>query len=315
VTRQPGPGPGGGRVPRRPGRRAGESGTRGAILAAARAQFAGRGYDGATIRAIAAAAAVDPALVHHFYGSKEQLFVAAMRLPVVPSQVLTAALAPGGRDPAVSLGVHLVRTVLGVWEREDVRGPFLGLLRSALTSEQAAGMLREFITEAILGPVAAAVAGGQAGNWAGGQAGGRIGGLAGDQAGGRIGGQAGGRAGGQAGGQAGGRAGGRIGGQAGDPAGGTATAAERGEMAGPGGPGGAAAVGPDQVRLEFRAALAASQMLGLALTRYVLALGPVAAASADDLAAAIGPTLDRYLAGQIGAPGDTGGPGDIRARR
>ncbi len=228
MTRQPGPDPGDRRGTRRAGRRAGESGTREAILAAARAQFADRGYDGATIRAIAAAAAVDPALVHHFYGSKEQLFAAAMRLPVVPSEVLTAVFAPGGRDPAVSLGVHMVRAVLGVWEREDVRGPFLGLLRSALTSEQAAGMLREFITEVILGPVAAAAG-----------------------------------------------------------AAGRNTAAAAQDQAGP----------------EFRAALAASQMLGLALTRYVLALGPVAGASADDLAAAIGPTLERYLAGDIQAPG------------
>jgi len=231
VTRQPSAGPGG---VRRAGRRAGESGTREAILAAARAQFADHGYDGATIRAIAATAGVDPALVHHFHGSKEQLFVAAMRLPVVPSEVLTVALAPGGRGPGVSLGQQLVRTVLGVWESEEVRGPFLGLLRSAMTGERAAAMLREFVTEAILGPVARAAA---------------------DEAG----------------------------------------AAGRAEAAGPGQPG-----------LEFRAGIAASQMLGLALTRYVLALGPVAAASPDDLAAAIGPTLERYLTGDIRAPGDVG---------
>lgn len=230
---QPRPGPAGGRGTRRAGRRTGESGTREAILAAACAQFAERGYDGATIRAIAAAAVVDPALVHHFYGSKEQLFVAAMRLPVVPSELLTAVFAPGGRDPAVGLGVHMVRTVLGVWEREDVRGPFLGLLRSALTSEQAAGMLREFVTEVILGPVAAA-----------------------------------------------------------------AGAADADES------------GPGQAGPEFRAALAASQMLGLALTRYVLALGPVAAASADDLAAAAGPTLERYLTGDIQVPGGIQAPGE-----
>jgi AcrR family transcriptional regulator len=248
VTRQLRPGPGGGREPRRSGRRAGESGTREAILAAARAQFADRGYDGATIRAIAAAAAVDPALVHHFYGSKEQLFAAAMRLPVVPSEVVTAALAPDSRDPAVSPGVHIVRTVLGVWEREDVRGPFLGLLRSAVTSERAAGMLREFITEAILGPIAAAAAGGPGG------------------------------------------------------------AARPGAPEGPGGPGRAAAAGAEQAPPEFRAALAASQMVGLALTRYILALGPIATASADDLAAAVGPTLERYLAGDIRAPGGSGAP-------
>ena len=229
MTRRPMPGPGDGHGARRAGRRTGESGTREAILVAARAQFADRGYDGATIRAIAAAAVVDPALVHHFYGSKEQLFVAAMRLPVVPSEVLAAVFPPGGRDPAVSLGVHMVRTFLGVWEHEDVRGPFLGLLRSALTSEQAAGMLREFVTEVILGPVAAASAAGA------------------DEA------------------------------------------------------------APGQAGPEFRAALVASQMLGLALTRYVLALGPAAAASADDLAAAIGPTLDRYLAGDIQPPGENQG--------
>jgi AcrR family transcriptional regulator len=229
VTPQPQAQPG---RARRAGRRAGESGTREAILAAARAQFADRGYDGATIRAIAAAAGVDPALVHHFHGSKEQLFAAAMRLPVVPSEVLTAALAPGGRGPGASLGEHLVRTVLGVWESEEVRGPFLGLLRSAVTSEQAAAMLREFLTEAILGPVARAAA---------------------------------------------------------------AEARATGEAADPG-----------QAGVEFRAAIAASQMLGLALARYVLALGPVAAASPDDLAAAIGPTLERYLTGDLRAPGEGG---------
>jgi Tetracyclin repressor-like, C-terminal domain len=81
-----------------------------------------------------------------------------MRLPVVPSEVLMAALAPGGRGPGASLGEHPVRTVLGGWESEEVRGPFLGLLRSAVTSEQAAVMLREFVTEVILGPVASGAA-------------------------------------------------------------------------------------------------------------------------------------------------------------
>src|SRR5215469_17657819 len=77
----------------RTGRRAGDSGTREAILQAARAQFGERGYNAATIRGIAAAAGVDPALVHHYYGTKEKLFAAAMRLPVVPSEVIGAAVA------------------------------------------------------------------------------------------------------------------------------------------------------------------------------------------------------------------------------
>jgi len=109
--------PGGARRPGRPrrsGRRGGDSGTREAILAAARARFGELGYDHATIRKIAAAAGVDAALVHHFYGTKEELFAAAMRLPVNPGQVLAAALAPGAREEGQSLGEHLLGTVLGV---------------------------------------------------------------------------------------------------------------------------------------------------------------------------------------------------------
>jgi AcrR family transcriptional regulator len=199
----------------RTGRRAGDSGSREAILRAARSQFAERGYDAATIRAIAAAAGVDPALVHHFYGTKEGLFAAAMRLPFVPSEVITAALAEGSRPAGVSVGEHLVRTALAVWDSADVRTAFVGMLRSALTSEQAATMLREFVSQAILGPVAS---------------------VAGDT---------------------------------------------------------------DPERTPFRAALVGSHMLGLALTRYIVQLGPIASATPDELAAAIGPTVDRYLTGGL----------------
>ena len=135
------------------GRRAGESGTREAIGEAARAQFAEFGYHGATIRGIAAAADVDPALVHHYYGTKEALFAAAMRIPVIPSEVLTAALA--GHEPGrPGFGAHLVRTALTLWESDGIKDTFLGLVRSAVTSEQAAVMLREFISDSILSTVA-----------------------------------------------------------------------------------------------------------------------------------------------------------------
>jgi len=197
----------------RTGRRAGESGTRESILGAARAQFAQHGYDGATIRAIARTAGVDPALVHHYYGSKESLFAASMELPFIPSEVITAALTQ--HDPGDSLGTHMVRSALSIWDSAEVRGAFQTMLRSALTSEHAAATLREFIAEAILTPVARAAGGG------------------------------------------------------------------------------------DIERTPFRASLVAAQMLGLALSRYVLRFGPVAAASADELAAAVGPTIDRYLAGDI----------------
>ena len=71
---------------RRTGRRPGNPDTREAILAAAREAFAERGYDGASIRAIAAGAGVDPALVHHYFGTKEQLFLAAMQVPFDPAE-------------------------------------------------------------------------------------------------------------------------------------------------------------------------------------------------------------------------------------
>jgi AcrR family transcriptional regulator len=161
---------------------------------------------------------VDPALVHHFFGSKERLFAAVMQLPVVPGEVLAAALAPGAREPGRGLGEHLLRTVLGIWEVAEIRATFLGLLRTVGSSEPAGVMMREFVVENILGRVALAA---------------REAGAAGD------------------------------------------------------------------AEAELRAALVGSQILGLGLARYLLQLEPLAQASHDELAAAIGPTLERYLTGVI----------------
>jgi AcrR family transcriptional regulator len=141
--------------PRRgPGRRAGESRTREAILDAARRRFGEQGYDGATIRGIAADAGVNPALVHHFYGTKERLFAAAMRLPVVPSEVLAFVLLAErdrlGEEFDRRLGEILIGALLRAWDVADIRTAFLGLLRSAATSEQGVTMLREFVTSAIV---------------------------------------------------------------------------------------------------------------------------------------------------------------------
>lgn len=137
----------------RTGRRRGDSGSRGAILDAARTSFADRGYDGASIRAIAADAAVDPALVHHYFGSKDHLFAAAMAVPVEP-HALVARLLDGGTD---DLGERLVRTALGVYGNPVTGRPLLALVRSAITNERAARMLRQFLTREVLGPVARAV--------------------------------------------------------------------------------------------------------------------------------------------------------------
>jgi AcrR family transcriptional regulator len=142
-----------GAVRRGPGRPADGGDRRTAILDAAREQFAERGYVGASVRGIARDAGVDPALVHHYFGTKEQVFVAAMELPFDPAERLPAVLA-GDRD---GVGERLVRLFLGVWEQPGFRAPMLGLLRSAFTGEQGAAMLREFVGTALLGRVAAEV--------------------------------------------------------------------------------------------------------------------------------------------------------------
>lgn len=137
----------------RSGRRPGQTQTRADILAAARSQFAARGYGGATIRGIAAEAGVNPALVHHFFGSKDQVFVAALNLPFNPS-VLVETILAGPRD---QIGERVLRLFLGLWHEEHTRAPFLALLRSVSTSPEVAIQLRTFMETAVLAKVAAAL--------------------------------------------------------------------------------------------------------------------------------------------------------------
>lgn len=135
----------------RTGRRPGTRDTRGAILQAARRQFAQLGYEGATIRAIAARAGVDPALVLHYFESKEGLFVAAMELPFRPSDVLPPLLELG----TDGLGERLVRLFLQVLNHPH--SALEGLLRAAASNPRAAAMLRGFVTREVIGRVAAAL--------------------------------------------------------------------------------------------------------------------------------------------------------------
>jgi AcrR family transcriptional regulator len=125
--------------------------TRAEVLAAARAEFASKGYDGTTVRGIARAAGVDPALVHHFFGGKDGVFAAVMQVPLNPAELMPAAL--GG--PVEELGERLVRLLLRVWGEEETRAPMLALLRSATSNERAAEMLRGFVSHALLAQVVA----------------------------------------------------------------------------------------------------------------------------------------------------------------
>ncbi len=90
--------------------------------------------------------------MHHYFGSKEQVFVAAMELPFDPAERLPQVLAG---DPA-ELGERLVRFFLGIWSDPQFRAPMLGLVRSAFTGEQGATMLREFVGSALLARIAQA---------------------------------------------------------------------------------------------------------------------------------------------------------------
>ncbi len=115
------------REPRR-GRRPGAPDTRAAILHAARAAFAAKGFSGTTIRSVAADAGVDAALVHHYFGTKDDLFVAAMELPIDPRQVIAQVVA-GGPDGA---GERLLRAFLSAWDDEAMGAVLVATVRSAL---------------------------------------------------------------------------------------------------------------------------------------------------------------------------------------
>ncbi|GAA2963128.1 MULTISPECIES: TetR/AcrR family transcriptional regulator [Streptomyces] len=145
-----------GPAPRRRGRpsrtaKAAGPDARSRILQAARAEFAARGYDRTSVRGIARAADVDAALVHHYFGTKDEVFAAAVELSFEPALVLPEIL--GG--PAEDLGERLARYFIGVWENPVSRGPLLAILRSALTHEAAANVLRGFVLRRLLERIAA----------------------------------------------------------------------------------------------------------------------------------------------------------------
>lgn len=190
------------------GRRKGNSDTRQEVLDAARDCFAASGYDGATIRAVAAKAGVDPALVHHFFGSKADLFAAAMELPVNPSELIPSIVS-GDVD---ELGQRIVRAFLSLWEEPKTRRRMLAVLKSAVRHEAAATMLRMFLTRELFGAVAKTL---------------------------------------------------------------------------------------DAPDAGLRANLVGSQLVGLAMARYVIKVQPLAGASPEALVAAYAPAVQRYLTGKI----------------
>jgi AcrR family transcriptional regulator len=184
------------------GRRRGETRTREAILASARRLFAERGYDRTSLRAIAADAGVDPALVAHFFGSKQRLFVEV----VEPLPRILAG------DPA-AVGTRLAELIVGLLETPEARARITGVVRAAASEPEAARMVRELLMREVWAPAAAAL-------------------------------------------------------------------------------------GADDA--ELRMNLVGSQIVGLVMARYVVGAEPLASLPAEELVAAIGPTLQRYLTGPLG---------------
>ena len=130
----------------RTGRRPGTPDTRDAILAVARRRFASRGYDATSVRDIATSANVDPALVIHYFGTKEGLFAAATGLPdELPVLLESLAILPL-HDFAPSL----VRAYLQLIDSDGSRNAILALVRSAVSNDKAAATLREFLTAQLL---------------------------------------------------------------------------------------------------------------------------------------------------------------------
>lgn len=136
---------------KRPGRPPGASDTRERILTSARDLFARNGFDKTSIRAIAAGAGVDPALVHHYFGTKTQLFGAAIQIPVDPMTVI----GPLREVPLDQIGRTLPSLVLPLWDSELGKG-FIATLRSTLAGGDVT-LFRSFLQEVIVAEVGSRV--------------------------------------------------------------------------------------------------------------------------------------------------------------
>ena len=201
-SRRPAP-----KTPSRRGRRPGPESSRTAVLDAARSLFAEVGFERATIRGIGARAGVDPALVHYFFGTKEELLRATLVLPFDPDLVFAGLDAHPGDE-----GRALVARVLQVWRNPQVRERLTALLRAAMSREEAQLALRELLTRELIRRLASRV---------------------------------------------------------------------------------------DTHDAPLRAGLVASQLAGLAMTRFVVGIEPISQATDAQLIAAVGPTIQRYLTGDI----------------
>jgi len=195
-------------VPVRGRRPLGSPDARRAVLDAARELFAERGFERTTMRAVAARAGVDPALIYHYFGDKDGLLFAALQPPEDAATVFAGLASATDRT-----GEELVRRLVGLWEeRPEIREQMAAILRTGLSHDRAGRLLRDILSSFILAALGDVLA---------------------------------------------------------------------------------------KDRRELRVALIGSQVGGLMLARYILQVPGAAAASPEDLVQAVGPTLQRYLTGDI----------------
>jgi AcrR family transcriptional regulator len=195
------------------GRRPGKLSARDDIIRAARETFAEEGYDGTSLRAVARAAGVDAALIHHYFDGKAGLFIAAMALPFDPRQVQLGADAA---SPSTLPGAAVVEGFLTMWDLAEGTGSsFVSCVGAMAASPDVADAMREFVRDRVwqhIRPID----------------------------------------------------------------------------------------GESEETTDARRALVASQLMGLAYTRYVLRVPPISTASPSEIGRWVGPTLERYGGGELG---------------
>ena len=129
--------------------------TREAIIQAARKQFSEKGYQGTTLRGVGAAAGVDPRLVLHYFGNKQQLFMQSLELPLAPTEVVERLMAPG---PG-TIGERAAELIVSALEDKTSRRVMISLIRAAASEPEAAELIRELLTTSFLLPLAEQIGG------------------------------------------------------------------------------------------------------------------------------------------------------------
>ncbi len=133
----------------RAGRRPGNPDTRATIIAAAEAEFAAKGFDRVSMRGIAKVAGVDPALVHHYFDSKDDVLLASLDVPFDPREVVPSMT----REGVDGLGLRIASRFVSIWDDKDAQPRLVAILRASLSSDVALDMLRTGLVRMILGPI------------------------------------------------------------------------------------------------------------------------------------------------------------------